>query len=1393
MVDRRLFLIQIAVTAAVIILLPLNLFAQAPDTTAPVIIGLTPASGDSGLVLDTDLYLSFSEPIFPGTGTVGIYQYPDTTQVEFIYITPDSTYRLHFDDSSGVTISRYTLLDPGTTYYVLIDAGTFVDSAGNPFAGFTDPWDWIFTTVGDTGGQDSVPPYVVDLYPPTFSNDIPRDADLQIHFSEPVVRGAGEVAIWRLPDHLMVETYSLADDSSWVSVNGEWVIVDRQTQLEPFTSYYITIDSTAISDTAGNFFPGFFDEHGWAFETAGLPDSNEHVHEVPLEYPEIQQALYAAQPGDTVLVHPGTYFENLSMYQESIVLVSLFAITGDSSYITQTILDGNNSGSVLTFSCNDTSTISGFTIQNGNASNFGGGISSAWNSGILKVNNCIIRENFAGQEGGGIWVWGEGAWIEVINSVIVKNRSGNAGGGLFANGGARIDVVHSTIVSNAGVTTYNSGGGITNWGSNVEVTNSILWANVPDQILNNGERTTVIRYSDIDGGWGGEGNINSFPYFVNVAVGDHRLADHSPCIGAGTSLGAPGADMDGNPRPVPAGSNPDLGAYENSLAFPAVRPVGHNKYYVSTTGSDDTGDGSEAAPFETIQYAISLCIDGDTVMVLPGIYTELVNYLGKNITLASKYLYTHDRQDIEGTILDGNQAGTVVTMDGGLDSTTVLAGFTIRNGRSSSVAGGVYIHNSSPIITDCIVIHNEGNDGGGIYAFGDDDPDKYYYPVIKNCFVADNSSTWGAGIECWKWINAKIINCVVVRNSVSEYGGGIVLVEGSDALVINCTILNNHATNFGGGIGNATSHPTVKNSIIWGNTATSNVGPQIHDRYGATTISHTNMQDWGKNDNIPDPGDAGNFSVSPLFVDVSNDDYRLSDNSYCIGAGTLLDAPVSDILGNSRPDPAGSQPDLGAYENPLGEHKPIGRFDFLTAGPVEGGVSITTDGAMYAPASGDRVYRFDENGQIIYTLNVNGDIRSATTITADHTVYIASTDNNLYSFNVNGVSNQNWPLSLGSEATASVAVDGISNIYIGTQNGIFQAVSAAGQVLWSYNVGGPVYASAVISEGNTLYIANTNGRILAFDLNTLDPANVQAKWYLDTEATITASPALDQYGYIYITTKSGQLIKIADQGSTGSVVWTYPTGSVIESSPVISANDYVIFGADDGFIYAIDGNTGQLVWNAATDGPVKSTAALYEIGEANDRLYIGSDDGNLYVLNLNNGSLVESYDTGSSIRSPLTYAAGTIYFGTMDGRVFAIQDSLPGLSKTTNSNNTISQWATFQGNNNRTGYQGDLNLGTLPHAQLPENFALHQNFPNPFNPATTLKFDLPRAMPVRLVIFNILGHEIAHLVDDTLEPGYHQAVWSGKTAEGREVPSGIYLARLITPEYTKVIKMLLLK
>ncbi|RCK71604.1 MAG: hypothetical protein IGBAC_1575 [Ignavibacteriae bacterium] len=103
-----------------------------------------------------------------------------------------------------------------------------------------------------------------------------------------------------------------------------------------------------------------------------------------------------------------------------------------------------------------------------------------------------------------------------------------------------------------------------------------------------------------------------------------------------------------------------------------------------------------------------------------------------------------------------------------------------------------------------------------------------------------------------------------------------------------------------------------------------------------------------------------------------------------------------------------------------------------------------------------------------------------------------------------------------------------------------------------------------------------------------------------------------------------------------------------------------------------------------------------------------------------------------------------------------------------------------------------LNTLTLPvnenPKQIPSNFVLHQNYPNPFNPNTTIKFEIPKTTHVTLKIYNILGQEVAELVNEEKKPGVYNVNWN---ASG--FPSGTYFYRLKTTDFTYTKKIILLR
>ncbi|NUO83698.1 T9SS type A sorting domain-containing protein [candidate division KSB1 bacterium] len=98
-----------------------------------------------------------------------------------------------------------------------------------------------------------------------------------------------------------------------------------------------------------------------------------------------------------------------------------------------------------------------------------------------------------------------------------------------------------------------------------------------------------------------------------------------------------------------------------------------------------------------------------------------------------------------------------------------------------------------------------------------------------------------------------------------------------------------------------------------------------------------------------------------------------------------------------------------------------------------------------------------------------------------------------------------------------------------------------------------------------------------------------------------------------------------------------------------------------------------------------------------------------------------------------------------------------------------------------------------PQGQVPEAFALEQNFPNPFNPSTTISFALTKAGEVRLAIYNMNGQLVKQLVAGALEAGRHDVAWDATDARGARVTSGMYLYVIKAGDFTAQRKLVLMK
>jgi parallel beta-helix repeat protein len=197
---------------------------------------------------------------------------------------------------------------------------------------------------------------------------------------------------------------------------------------------------------------------------------------IPGDYPAIQQGIDAGVDGDTVLVQPGTYVENINFNGHNVVLGSLLLTTGDPSYISQTIIDGDSSGTVISLAGGEDSStcITGFTLTNGYTDGYGGGI-LCQNHSNPAVSYNIIEDNISYNSGAGICCRQSSPTI--LKNTISNNRIYN----IFRGDGGGIHIYESSSLIRGNTISDNycfcAGGGISCFASNPVIIDNVISGN----------------------------------------------------------------------------------------------------------------------------------------------------------------------------------------------------------------------------------------------------------------------------------------------------------------------------------------------------------------------------------------------------------------------------------------------------------------------------------------------------------------------------------------------------------------------------------------------------------------------------------------------------------------------------------------------------------------------------------------------------------------------------------------------------------------------------------------------------------------------------------------------------------------------------------------------------
>jgi hypothetical protein len=228
---------------------------------------------------------------------------------------------------------------------------------------------------------------------------------------------------------------------------------------------------------------------------------------------------------------------------------------------------GGDGGGMLNL--NSSAAITNCVFSGNSAGGNGGGIYNEFSSGVSQMN-CTFSGNSAAYNGGG--VANGGASPVLTNCLFTGNTCNNGGGGLY-NSVSSPTLRNCTFSANSA--TFNSQGILSEFSSNPNLSNCILWGSNTEIGGNATVTYSIVQQSS--GVFPGTGNLNIDPLFVSGT--DRHLQDCSPAIDAGTATGAPSTDRDGNVRPANAGY--DMGAFEFQGTLPTT----------ITCYADTDGDG----------------------------------------------------------------------------------------------------------------------------------------------------------------------------------------------------------------------------------------------------------------------------------------------------------------------------------------------------------------------------------------------------------------------------------------------------------------------------------------------------------------------------------------------------------------------------------------------------------------------------------------------------------------------------------------------------------------------------------------------------------------------------------------------------------------------------------
>ncbi len=324
--------------------------------------------------------------------------------------------------------------------------------------------------------------------------------------------------------------------------------------------------------------------------------------------------------------------------------------------------------------------------------------------------------------------------------------------------------------------------------------------------------------------------------------------------------------------------------------------------------------------------------------------------------------------------------------------------------------------------------------------------------------------------------------------------------------------------------------------------------------------------------------------------------------------------------------------------------------------------------------------------------------------------------------------------------------------------------------LFAGSHGGGIFRSA--DRGDTWETVNAG-------LNTLDIGDLVA----------------DSSGRLYASAFLGPVYRWMEGGAVWDEVLNPGLGSPFSPALAVTPAGVVFSGTDDGVYTSIDEGAAWEVPSSMGNPYVESLA----IGR-DGAVFAGTDAG--VYRSLDSGATWEAVHTdalgATNVRALVVTPTNTLFAGTHRAGVFrtldngvtweAVNDGLADLD--IHALAATADALLFAGTIGGGLFRRDVatDVANEPAVSLPASYALEANYPNPFNPSTTIRFGLPEAAAVTVSVYDVAGRRIAVLVQATLAAGWHEASF-----DAGALPSGVYFYRLDAGSHREVRQMVLLR